>query len=135
MLHRGDTRHRLPLSAPCTPQVPETSLFHPKDLVDAPSHGRCSPAVLACVAALSEAVRKNAFTDAPGDFYDGPLLGDQDALVVDARPSSKGSLMAREGNGDNRCPEDRRILGYFGEETSTSPDSAFSGVGSGGQGA
>lgn len=59
-------------------KVPSTSLFNPKDLVDGPHGGDCSPAVLKCLAALSDAVRKNAALDPPGDAYNGPLLGDKE---------------------------------------------------------
>lgn len=70
-------------------QVSEETLFHPKDLVDAPSNGPCARSVLRCLAALSEAVRKHANTDPPGTFYTGPLLGDGRTLRRD-RAAARG---------------------------------------------
>ncbi len=67
-----------PIHFDLSEKVPAASLFHAKDVVDAPPGGPCSPAVLRCLAALSDAVRENAAADHPGDVYDGALLGDED---------------------------------------------------------
>lgn len=75
-------------------QVPATSLFHAKDLVDgAGPGGPCSPAVLKCLAALSDAARRNASTDPPGTAYEGPLLGDEES------PSGYHAKARTEENG------------------------------------
>lgn len=138
---------RLPLPIFLT-QVAESSLFNPKDLVDAPASGRCSPAVLKCLAALSEAVRSNAATDPPGTSYDGPLLGDAGrgaanasreeeeeepaAAVVVVRRGSK-EFSSTLGVGSDRIDHRPPAAGdaeEFVEETPTSPESALSGIGS-----
>ncbi|CAB1115626.1 unnamed protein product [Ectocarpus sp. CCAP 1310/34] len=83
--------------------VPATSLFHAKDLVDGPPGGPCSPAVLKCLSALSDAARRNASIDPPGTAYDGPLLGDgesdYDAKTTEENGSAGGLTASAGGSG------------------------------------
>jgi len=135
--------------------VPAASLFHAKDVVDAPPGGPCSPAVLNCLAALSDAVRRNAATDPSGDAYDGPLLGDEDigggtikeeegeedaAAVVAGRRFGGGGGAGGSGRGSARDGDEfcgsGRVVGSMvahhdvdGLETMTTPDSSTLSVG------
>lgn len=130
------------------------SLFHAKDLVDAVPGGPCSPAVLSCIAALSDAVRRNAATDPAGDVYDGPLLGDEageelrPAKIKEEDDEGDGSVMsgfASKGSssGGGGGSDGNRSSGGSGdamrheleEEESTSPDSSTLSVGLVGRGA
>lgn len=88
---------------PSQQKVPATSLFHAKDLVDGAPGCACSRAVLKCLAALSDAARRNASTDPPGTAYEGPLLGDEEsdyhAKTAEENGSAGGLTAAAGGSG------------------------------------
>lgn len=92
-----------------TRKVPEKYLFHPKDHVTTPASGPVSPAVLRCISALSEAVRKNACTEKPGDFYDGPLLGEFGRRSVRLEGGGAANVLSRGGKASRQ--DGRRGLG------------------------
>ena len=92
-----------------------------------PSSGPCSPAVLKCLSALSDAVRRNACTDPPGDFYDGPLLGEGGRRGVKVEGGGGGvALVASRGSKASR-PEGRS----GGGGRNSSGNGSSNGIGSG----
>ena len=134
----------------CLLKVPEHCLLHPKDLVGDHSSGRCSPAVMKCLTALSDAVCKNAEADRflPANAHHGPLLRSggfnvpvtiNNTPVVPTHPSKvqsprecqKGDQeegVLRNGAGTHGASV-AETAEELGEETSTSPDSDSSSTG------
>lgn len=107
-------------------------------------HGRCSRAVLSCLAALSDAVRKNTSSDPPGDRYTGPLLGDAschhcadgldgsvakgaDGLVLEpVVGTDAGGFAGRFDTNASACASVMDGIVASGDEDSVFPTSAFS---------